>query len=176
MSRAHTHCHFARLQAHSSEASTPSPCTPAPPGRVVGAGRTPAPKAARLGPGGSLGRSWGWAESSCGSPARGPRGDARLCSGSSWQSQRKGLPLRSSSSSWLRPGRAGRACSWFFCRCRLRSWGPRPKKAPGEICKEEPCPDVSSCQAREGDPSIGTGQPKAAQAGRAELGWKHRGG
>lgn len=63
-----------------------------------------------------------------------------LCSGSSWQSQWKGLPLRSMSSSWLRWGRAGMACSWFFCRCRLWSQGPRPENALGEICKETPGP------------------------------------
>lgn len=73
---------------------------------------------------------------------------AHLCSGSSWQSQWKGLPLRSMSSSWLRWGRAGTARSWFFCRYRLWSRGPRPEKALGEICKETPGLGVSSYRAR----------------------------
>ena len=46
---------------------------------------------------------------------------------------------------WSGPGRAGSVCSWFFCRCRLRSRGPRPEKAPGEICRKAPGPGVSSC-------------------------------
>lgn len=51
------------------------------------------------------------------------------------------------SSSWLKGGRAGMACSWFFCRCRLLSRGPRPRKALGEICEEMPSVGASSCQA-----------------------------